>query len=327
MAAAGVTLVPTKVTLDQRGRDAAVAIINAGVSVGATSKEILGGLAAGLAETGGDLNKYDVGDNGQAIGVFQQHDSYGTLTQRLDVTTAAKAFFERLKGTRGREGTAAELGTRIADVQRPAAENRHIYGDNLDEALFVFNQNAPLTKWAGSAEPNVTEPANIYSTTGEGGDPARSPSEGATGTGSASGSASGSSGNVQLISKHTPTAKGSGLALSVLTSIDEALNSGGGLFNVQDNAGAIIARTGTVALGVMFGVAGGVLLISAILDSGTARDVKRAAGVIPGAAGGIAAAEVLAGKGNERAAKEQGLLGSAGGRSGTLGRREEAFPE
>lgn len=328
--AGAVTLLPTKVNLTPQGAKAADEIINAGVLVGATPKEIIGGLAGALAETGGTLDKYKVGDKGAAIGVFQQHDSYGTLTQRLDVTTAAKAFFTRLIGTRDRTGVTAELGTRIADVQRPAAEYRHIYGDNLDEALYVFNREVGNTTLVGAKDPGIKEPANIYATTGDGGSPARSPSE--TAADGTSGSSGGTDiGPVALVASKKPAGDaGTGLALSILTTIDDALNNTGGALDLKGASLTVMARTGAVAIGVLLGVSGGVLLISAILDSGATRQVTRAASIIPGAAGGVAAAEVLAGKTgkeNERVARERGLLGSAGGRSGTLGRREEMFPE
>lgn len=122
-----------QLTLTQN--EVAQQIVAAGRYMGATDAEIVGALSAAWAES--RLNPNAVGDNGKAVGIFQQHPHYGSVEARRDPLTAARQFFTNLFGTRPSGEPIAE---RVADVQRPAAQYRGIYGDSLDEAYTIFTQ-------------------------------------------------------------------------------------------------------------------------------------------------------------------------------------------
>lgn len=123
--------------LNVKQRAVAQQIVDAGRQSGATNEEIIAALSTGISET--NLNPNVPGDGGQAIGVFQQHASYGDTATRQNVPTAATAFFQRLIGLRSKN---EPIGAKVADVQRPLAQYRGVYTTNLDEALTVYNQVA-----------------------------------------------------------------------------------------------------------------------------------------------------------------------------------------
>lgn len=116
-------------TTDQR--NVAATIVDVGRSVGASDEEIIGALSAGIVESqltnlpGGHLD---------SVGVFQQRPSQGWTGLR-NVGAAAREFFTRLLGTGG-----GDIAERVANVQRPAAQYRYRYREQLDEAMSVFAQ-------------------------------------------------------------------------------------------------------------------------------------------------------------------------------------------
>jgi hypothetical protein len=122
-------------TLDPEQLMNAQAIVQVGRQVGATDEEIVGALSAGWSESRFRTNA--VGDNGAAVGLFQQHPHYGSTEARRDPFTAARQFFANLFGTRNSNDP---IGVRVANVQRPAAQYRAMYGTNLPVALDVFAQ-------------------------------------------------------------------------------------------------------------------------------------------------------------------------------------------
>lgn len=100
-----------------------------------------------------------------------------------------------------------------------------------------------------------------------------------------------------------PKEEGSGLALAVLTSIDDALNAKGGALlpwqDAPDLALSVLTRTGVVIVGSMLGVAGGVLLVSALLDSPSVRGAKKVAKSVPGVGTAVTVADSVSGEGSE----------------------------
>lgn len=124
-------------TTDQR--NVAATIYQVGKSLGATDEEIIGGISAGIVES--DLTNLPYGDR-DSVGVFQQRPSQG-WTGLTNVAAAAKEFLTRLIGTRSSGEPIAE---RVADVQRPAAQYRSRYAEELDEAMYVFGQVANSVK-------------------------------------------------------------------------------------------------------------------------------------------------------------------------------------
>jgi hypothetical protein len=74
----------------------ATAIMNAGAALGVNAKGQEIGVMTAMGESG--LRNIDYGDKAgpDSRGLFQQRDTWGTLAQRMDPTTAATFFFQRL---------------------------------------------------------------------------------------------------------------------------------------------------------------------------------------------------------------------------------------
>lgn len=111
----------------------AAAIMNAAATLGLDRQAQIIGVMTAMGES--SLHNIDYGDlaGPDSRGLFQQRDSWGTLAQRMDPTTAATLFYERLVGVEGWQTMAPTLA--IHEVQRNADANH--YARYEDEATAV----------------------------------------------------------------------------------------------------------------------------------------------------------------------------------------------
>ena len=123
-------------------------IINAGQSMGMSSRDIAIGLATALTESSlqiyanpnipASLNyAHDTvsdGSNLDSLGLFQQRNSWGTVAQRMNAEDSAKLFFDRLKGIKNRN--MIEPGMAAQDVQISAYPDR--YQENWTKAELIY---------------------------------------------------------------------------------------------------------------------------------------------------------------------------------------------
>lgn len=134
----------------------AAAVMNAATALGLDSHAQLLGVMAAMGESGlrnltyGDYETNGVtnpdGSRTTSIGLFQQQDSWGTRDERLDPTTAATLFYERLIRVDGWETMTPTLA--IHAVQRNA--NPRHYAPFQDEAEDVVDAlSASCTVAAG----------------------------------------------------------------------------------------------------------------------------------------------------------------------------------
>ena len=131
----------TSVLLNGEQHKNALTIVQTGFQMGATLEEIIGALAAAWSESRFHANARVLDTNGKySIGLFQQQDSYGTVANRLDPVTAARAFYKRLFGTRTQSGLEpnVSIGVRVHRVQRNADPN--LYTNNLGIARAIATQ-------------------------------------------------------------------------------------------------------------------------------------------------------------------------------------------
>ena len=126
------------VNLNDQQKANAQAIIKVGRDMGASDDVIQMALAVAWMES--RLINNPGGDRDSA-GLFQQRPSqgWGTYEQVTNPEYAARQFFQRAIPLAARNGN---LGEVAADVQRPAKQYRHLYGDNLRNgtAASIFEQ-------------------------------------------------------------------------------------------------------------------------------------------------------------------------------------------
>jgi hypothetical protein len=256
------------VTLTEQQRANAQVIVDVGRQLGATTEEIIGAIAAAWSESRLDVTA--VGDNGQAIGLFQQHYTYGSVEARRDPVTAARQFLQRLIGTRPNSGLepSIPIGERIYRVQRPAAEYRYRYTENYGLGVDIFQQLATGATYH--------DPERGLGSSGTGFDASGNPldrrnqaiADAAAGLPS---SLAGDYGPVH----------------GILKSLDTVLNtrkSGiGGLLDPIDDLRVIVARSAVVLAGAVVGVFGLVLIVSSI-----GRPAVKAAGAVTNPVGTLA---------------------------------------
>lgn len=110
-------------------------IIQVGTQMGLPEDMIVAAISAGMVESG--LRNLNYGDR-DSLGVFQQRPSqgWGTPAQIRDVTYAARKFFEAMLRTE-RKG---DLGTWVADTQRPAKQFRDRYGKVMNDAAAILKE-------------------------------------------------------------------------------------------------------------------------------------------------------------------------------------------
>jgi hypothetical protein len=109
-------------------------------SMGATDKQLVALIAAGLVESG--LRNINYGDD-DSVGFLQQRPSqgWGSVEQLLNVAYATRKFINAAKSIDSQRISAGELAAR---VQRPKAEYRGRYARREADAVAVLNRAAPL---------------------------------------------------------------------------------------------------------------------------------------------------------------------------------------
>jgi hypothetical protein len=88
------------------------------------------------------------GGMGDSVGLYQQRASWGSFEQRTDPVWATGEFLEVMRRFYPNDSwNTATIGEVAAAVQRPAAEYRHRYGVEADDAVKIVNE-----LWAHDSE-------------------------------------------------------------------------------------------------------------------------------------------------------------------------------
>jgi hypothetical protein len=117
-------------------------------SMGATQKQLIALIAAGLVESG--MRNINYGDR-DSVGFLQQRPSqgWGSVAQLLDPAYATRKFIQAARRMDSGKISAGELAARI---QRPAKQFRGRYAQREDDAVAVLNRLAPyITVGTGGA--------------------------------------------------------------------------------------------------------------------------------------------------------------------------------
>lgn len=107
-------------------------IITVGQEMGLSEEYIVGALSAAIVESG--LKNVNYGDR-DSVGLFQQRTSqgWGTVQQIMDPRYSSRKFYEAMLRADG-----DTLGERVANTQRPAAQYRGRYGEQMNKAAGVL---------------------------------------------------------------------------------------------------------------------------------------------------------------------------------------------
>ncbi|KSU51582.1 hypothetical protein [Microbacterium enclense] len=143
----------------------AAAIVNAGAAKGLGSDGQTLGVQTAIGES--SLVNIDYGDNAvnpdgsiaDSIGLFQQQSSWGTVEERMNPTTSAGFFYDRLVKVEGWQ--AMEPSIAINKVQRNSDPNH--YTKYRGDAVAIMAYFATLGD--GSATPGATTPASTSTAT------------------------------------------------------------------------------------------------------------------------------------------------------------------
>jgi hypothetical protein len=109
------------------------AIVATGQRMKASSRDIQIAIMTAFTESG--FMTSAVGDGGLAIGLFQQHPSWGTYSQRTSATASAQAFFKQLLQVRNRDKMQPWQAAQA--VQRSATADGSNYQKNWNLGLKV----------------------------------------------------------------------------------------------------------------------------------------------------------------------------------------------
>jgi cell wall-associated NlpC family hydrolase len=110
------------------------AIVQVGRSMGASERDIQIALATAWTESA--MQTSAVGDNGEAIGLFQQHGSWGTYNQRTNAMASAYAFYKALLQQRNRNSMTPWQAAQ--SVQRSAYSDGSNYRANWQQGLTFY---------------------------------------------------------------------------------------------------------------------------------------------------------------------------------------------
>lgn len=125
---------PTVDSLNGESAANARAIVQVGRQMGASERDIQIALMTAWTESG--MQTSAVGDNGEAIGLFQQHGSWGTYQQRTNARASAAAFYRVLLQQRNRH---AMSPWQVAQaVQRSAYSDGSNYRANWRQGLVFY---------------------------------------------------------------------------------------------------------------------------------------------------------------------------------------------
>ena len=234
-------------------------------------------LAYILNESGG--NPYAIGDQGTSFGLAQLHQGgeLGSLTpgQAFNPVTNLDVSLSEVQGIEQSRPGLTDPGAIAAAAQRPA--NQQAYAATVDA---IYQSLGGQTIAGTSGGPGAQNAILTAAKSGQ--QPGAAPQTPSASTGPITG---------------TLTASKGGLAANALSSLDALLNpgGGGGLFsflNPTTDAKLLLARGAVVAVGFGFGLAGLILLTTAVAGIGTSSSAVNAAVSATGPVG--AAAEVAA---------------------------------
>lgn len=131
---------PKAGTIDKLDPDqvaVATTIIKVGQDMGLSEEYIVGALSAGMVESGlRNLPHLGAKNDHDSIGVFQQRVKYyGPAEKIMDVSWAARKFYEKMLASRGET-----LGEWVANTQRPAKQYRGRYAERMNDAAQLFSR-------------------------------------------------------------------------------------------------------------------------------------------------------------------------------------------
>jgi cell wall-associated NlpC family hydrolase len=110
------------------------AIVQVGRSMGASDRDIQIALTTAWTESG--MQTSAVGDGGEAIGLFQQHGSWGTYNQRTNAMASAYAFYKALLRTKNRNSMTPWQAAQ--SVQRSAFSDGSNYRANWQQGVTFY---------------------------------------------------------------------------------------------------------------------------------------------------------------------------------------------
>lgn len=114
----------------------AQAIVRVGRQMGASTRDIQIALMTAWTESG--MQTSAVGDGGDAIGLFQQHASWGTYSQRTNPAASARAFYKILLNNRNRNSMTPWQAAQA--VQRSAFADGSNYAANWNQGQAFYKQ-------------------------------------------------------------------------------------------------------------------------------------------------------------------------------------------
>lgn len=125
---------PTVNSLNGESAANARAIVQVGRQMGASDRDIQIALMTAWTESG--MQTSAVGDNGEAIGLFQQHGSWGTYAQRTNARDSAVAFYRVLLASKNRNSMSPWAAAQ--SVQRSAYSNGSNYQANWQQGIIFY---------------------------------------------------------------------------------------------------------------------------------------------------------------------------------------------